>query len=891
MSTLDGMAPVEQMVAQVARFGQPALALTDHGNLSGAITLYRECKRHNILAMPGEEFYLVDDVTDKKAQRYHVGITALTLDGYRTLIGLSSRSHLRERFHRKPLIDFTDLADLAEAGLTDDLVLTTGCYFGLMIQTLIGKGQRAARHVAERYAQWFPNTYIEVQQHNTTHDDEWTDISIAEELWEIAQHTGLPMVVTQDSHYCSLRDRTVHTMMKRLTIHSAEADEVGFPGDSYHLASGSWVKKHYQDTPTMKKIWSESLGSLSTILEDHTFHLPAIDNYKFKVPIVSKAPNKVLRRMCETALLGWESTEPEPECGWQTYHDRLDFELSVIKKTEFANYFLLVADIAEHCRDEGILYNVRGSANGSLVCYLAGITGLDPIRWDLLFERFLTLDRAKPPDIDIDVDDARREEVLDWIAKRHPVTSISTYSTLGADPTGKGSIVQSYMQRRRRELGDGFADRYGGRPQLMETIASVDPDDAVDLQKLADMRVKRQPGTHAAAVVLGTDVQPISDYMPTMLIPSSNHTVTQPTMDDVEDLGYVKLDWLGLRALRTISYALIELGYEAAGKTLPELMSFASLDDRKVFAFLRRGIKNTGVFQLEGWTMARGCREIGVKSVDDLVVVNALYRPATINAGHTNTYLYNRQRPHAVTYFHDIFEHNLSHTFGVPVYQEQVMGILRDLGFPPLELNKMLKAIKASNDKVEAAQETFLALRTEFLDRCDQEGMTQQVAIQAWGFISTFSDYSFNRAHATAYGLLGYYMGYLKVRHPLEFHAALLASTAESDKNPAYISETRRCGIRLLPPDVNVSGPLWTLDRKRQGIRKGLLSIKGLGPKAAVDVAENRPYADLEDLIARTTPRSVTGGKQYLKTGELNGKLAVLKQNNALISIGVTRDA
>lgn len=886
------MPAVDHMVETVAAHGQPALGLSDHGNLSGSLQLYKACKKAGILAFPGSEMYLVENCEDKESKRFHMGLYALSHDGYKNLIQLSSRSHQRERYHRKPRIDLADLSDMAEAGKTQDLVLTTGCYFGLAIQTLINHGQKSAKGVIQRYAGWFPNTYVEIQNHHTKHDDEWTDDLIAEAMWEIAQDLGLPVIVTQDSHYANCEDHAAHDMMKRLTIFNAgDEGEVGFPGDSYHLASGSWVRRHYLATQTLQKIWNGSLDSMADLLDKHKLTLPAIDNYKFQVPKIVKNPNIKLRDICMAKMAEVVNEYSPPSNGWDEYFDRLDIELSVIKDTGFADYFHLMSDACQWCRDEGVLYNARGSANSSLICYLMGITGLDPIEWDLLFERFMTRDRAKPPDIDLDIEDRRRQEFIQYIAKRHKVFQIGTFSRLGVDEEGKGSLVRSYLQYKRKALPpEEFAALYGDSPALMETLATVVPEDAVALQRLADMKVLRQPGVHPAGILLSTGQQKIEDYLPTMLIPSSETTVTQMNMEDCEDAGFVKLDALGLRALSTLSVALELLGYDASGKTLPELCSWIRLDDSKVFALIRRGIKNTGIFTFEGWTQARGCREVGVRSVEDLILVNALYRPATIDAGHDKTYLQNRARPHSVVYLHPILEKNLSKTFGIPVYQEQIMGILRDLGFPSGELNQMLKAIKASNDKVGKAGETFANIESMYLDLANEAGMDDEVADKSWDMIRTFSAYSFGRGHSAAYALLGYYMAYIKVNHSLEFHTALLSTIAGAKKEPLYVTETRRYKVKLLPPDINISGSLWTIDRKHDAIRKGLLSIKGMGEKTVEEIVSNAPYVSIEDLIERNSGRAVTGGAKYIKTGEITGKLKALKENNALASLGWYRE-
>lgn len=874
-SVLDAMPEVSDMVSTVYGHGQPALGLTDHGLMSGNLQLYKECNKVGIAPFPGEEFYIVRSIEDDKPKRYHLGMLAKSHAGYKTLVQLSTLSFRRDRYHYKPRIDLDDLAQLGESGLLDDVIITTGCFFGLLPQTLMNNGHKAGVQVAKALSAWCPNVFVELQHHNTPHSNGWDDSTLAEALVDVADDAGLPVVITQDSHYCQEGDKEAHDFMRRISM--ANVEDYAYPGDSYHLAETEFVKAHFAGSKKLQRAWNESLMSCDHILNSHAVEFPALDNYKFQVPVLSNSALSDVRKQCmRTLRLRVPVSEREP------YIERLDSELSIIKDTGFASYFLLVADIVGWCRQNDIYVTARGSASGSLVCWLMSITGVDPLKWNLLFERFLTRDRGKPPDIDLDIEDSRREEVIAWLGQRHHVVQLGTFNTLQIDDLGKGSLIQQYLFRRRREVDPAEFQKHYPFDASLDHVAAVSTEDAEMIVKLDDYKLRKTVGAHAAGFIISTAQQPVYDYIPTMLIPSSGLSVTQMVMDDVEDAGYVKVDLLGLRTLSTIKKCLQNLGRE-----LSDFCDWIPLDDKDVYAFMRRGRTNTGIFQFEGYTAARGCKQVKVKNIEDLVLVNALFRPATINAGHVDNYLTNRAAPKRVTYFSPAFEKNLSETYGVPVYQEQIMGILRDLGFPSDELGKMLKAIKASNGATSSAAATFQALEGDFKQRCLDDGVSEADVDEAWEFVRTFSEYSFNRSHSVAYALIGYWTAYLKLHHELEFHAALLASVAGSPKEKQYVDEVRRVGVKLLRADVNSSGVSWSMDKERNAIRRGLTSLKGIGQNVAEVIAAEAPYESIEDMIERLPARPVTGGKQWAKDKTLKGMYGKLKEAGALNSLGL----
>lgn len=892
-SVLDGMPSVKDMVDVVVRNRQPGLVLSDHGNMSGVAQLYKACRKADIIPFPGEEFYVVSNVDDKEAERHHMVMFALNLNGYQALVRLSSRSHERDRFHRKPRIDLSDLAELSRVA-RDDIAVTTGCYFGFVPQAIVKAkgGTRNAIKRAKYLAGLFTYTFVEIQHHNTFTANEIDDDSMVRLLWDVAFATGIPVLVTQDAHYCEMSHKAQHDLMKRVGYYGASSDDSEkdwtFPGDSYHLADTDWVQSHYEEWPS---IWSEAEDSARTLLEANELRIPPLDKYAYYIPEIRKDAESYIKRRCWTSLTVLDIND-------KRYKDRLVYELDVIETLGFFDYFVLACEIVDFCKERGIRIAARGSASGSIVCWLIGATQLDPIEYKLMFERFLSLDRERPPDIDFDIDKFRRDEVIGFIESKHQCIPIGTYGTLGQDEeTGKGSMFVLFMQHERQRLGkEEFDKQY----RDIKSMADLDRATQRRLYALADHNVYKHHATHAAGLLVTDENYPITDYVPTMLVASKGHSVTQMTMDDVEDLGFVKVDLLGLRAEFTVARTL-----ELIGESPVDDMSWVPLDDHDTFMAMRRGSTSSGIFTFEGYTQANGAKEVRVKSIDDLTLVNALYRPATINSGYVRRYLKRKNGEEEADYLDGpggLFEQSFGSTYGIPVYQEQVLTLLRLLGFPQHELNQMLKAIKASNKKIEAAGKTFDETEVKFKELCSDAGFTRKQSNDAWEAILQFSDYSFNKAHAAEYAVRGYMTAYLKVHYPLEFHTALLQGVAmsggETQKRlePAYSKEARACGIRLLQPDISISGEWWTVDRKSNAIRRGLTSIKGVGGAVADAIVHGREKHKPTDLVGyleaakEVGGRAVSGGNDYIKTGNFSGVVKALRDAGALRSLGIDRE-
>jgi DNA polymerase-3 subunit alpha len=876
------------MVRKAARHKQPALALTDHGNIGNFVQLYKAGKKYDLQVFPGLEGYLtVEPITGEKGEkldRYHIGLLALNLKGYRELAALSSLTHSRPRFSRFPRMDLTDLA----GARSKNVAILTGCFFGLVQQTLVLKGVKHAKRIVEMYAKWYPHTFVEIQNHHIDHGEVLglpggvvTDDEICGVLVDIADELGLPVMVTQDSHYCDSKQKVAHELMKRM-VYKGEGSEDEFPGDSFHLASTEWVEEHHGPDH-----WEKGLEGAKELLRLNKLVVPELDTYKPRIPTVKKNPQKWLEKTAWTGLEAMRAMNllPKP---WKKYVKQMEHELDVIGQLGHAGYFSVVQVVVDYCKMKGYCIEARGSANSSLVCYALGITSTDPIQMGLTFERFLSLDRKKPPDVDLDIEDIARLDVLRFVDEQFGAQQIGTWQQLGArDNDDKGSILVTYNSYLRFKMGNQvFAQKFGPGIDTVRDVERVSVKDYKGLRNLSKLKVKRAYGVHPSGLLLNGDDLKISDYVPTMLVASSNTPVSQFNGDDVEQFGYLKLDLLGQRTLTTMRRC-----QELIGVSDPTDFRWIPLDDKETLKYLSQGNQDNGVFQFEGYSMARGARALKIRKTMDCVLAGALFRPACIDSGVTDTYISRRHNPELrrdIKYPHPAFEEVLKETNGVVLFQEQVLAIMRKLGLDYEGINTFFAIVKDSGKGATARNlERIKEVEKQWEEICQRNGIEDPE--WAWHYIEGYTKYGFNKAHSAGYGVRSYRVAYLKVHHPLEFHAALLESWAGEKKEKLYIREARQCDIRLLSADVNISNASWTIDEKRKAVRRGLQSIKGIGKAAAVELAENAPYKDLKDMIERNSNRTTSGAPKLEKEGVWSGNLEKLKEAGALTSLGVGR--
>lgn len=916
------MAGVGQTVAKAARLQQPFMALTDHGNMAGAVELYTSCRKNGIEPIPGVEIYLADPdhegELDGTVKRYHAGLLALNLKGYMALVEMVSRSHTRPRFSRYPRFTLQDLAELGQA-YGKHLALTSGCFFGLVQQRLVNEGPEEASRVLKAYAQWFPNTFVELQNHDIDHEGtKWTDDLISDTMHDMANSIGLPVVCTQDSHYLDKKDKSAHGLMKRMVYGGVED---AFPGDAFHFSTAQWVQSHH--TP---EAWAASEESMLWFVDNAMVRIPELEKFKVHLPNLARRADLKLRGICQDALDAYLG-EGVSNAKYRKYVDLLKFELDVIEYCGVPNYFLLVRKVVDFCEQSNICIEARGSANSSLVCFLMGITQVDPLIWKTDFNRFLSKDRVKPPDVDLDVEDERRGEVIEFMAREWQTMRIGTWSKLGmtVDEHGdeRGSVVVSYMAYLRRmvesqasELGKSkgwtkakteeyakgqFNKRFGHIKGLAEIKEYSEPD-YWDLKSMLNMdSVNRSYGAHAGGILIGADDIDVSDLVPTMLIASSETTVTQFDMDAVEQFGFLKMDILGQSSLTVMS-----LCQRLMGRENPNDFTWIPMNDTEACKILREGRVDNGVFHFEGYSKAKGGKELGIRNVKDAVVATALYMPAAVNSGQKDKFIQARRNPRykerlrlEAASVHRVFENELADTNYLVVYQEQPLNILRALGMPEPMINMTYKVLKDSGaGSAERNAERLKQIRTEFDKICESNGIDK--VDEAWHYIAGYDVYGFNRAHATGYGIRSYRTAYLKAHYPLEFMTALLTvwagrKTQKKDREALYVREARRMGLRLLPPDVNVSGPSWTLDKvssRRGAIRRGLVSIPGIADKTARDIHAYAPFKSIDDMVDRVRigNKVMTGAKVWQQHRKMAGTVAALDAAGALESLREEED-
>lgn len=903
-SVRDGMTRVHDLAEKAWMLGQPAMGLSDHGNMAGTIQLYKACKKFDIAPFPGFEGYLLDPRSDDpyndKTQRYHLGLYALDIKGYKALVRFVSMTYTRPHFSRFPRMLLSDLADLGRSH-GKHLVLTTGCFFGLIQKTVTNGDSPEALRALKMFAQWFPHTIVELQHHNIV-DDIHDDDVLVRELVYLAKTAGLPVMAGQDNHYTDQSQKKAHALMKRM-VYGGEDDE--FPGDYFHFGSAEWVSLHY-DPRTWKRV-SDTSDYLLSINE---MTMPPLDEFKVHMPAMAQRPMKRLRAVCEKEFAAYTAGMSATKV--KKRFSRLNEELSVIEDINMPNYFLIWRKFEHWLRAEKIAHEARGSANGSFVCFLLGISQVDPIIWGVNYERFISRDRIKPPDIDMDIEDIRRHEAVNWLLTHFPSVQIGTWGKLGTsindDGEETGSVFVTYlaylrgqcekMARETVERKNGkkgeikdiafaiFNKRYG-HVKSMRDVYHLSKRDYRALRTLSNMdSVYKSYGVHAGGVLLGSDTLDLDEYVPTMLVASSNKKVSQFNMDDVEELGLLKMDLLGQATL-----AVMRICQELIGRADPLDFTWIPLDDRKACAVLRSGQRDNGVFHFEAYTKSKGGKEMAVRSTMDAVIATAAYMPGCVDSGQKDKYVETRRDPNKRRRYmqdaedlHPIVAHELAETNGIMIFQEQPLQILRKLGMSVANVNLMYKTLKDSGrGAVERNRIRLDQLRIEFDKLCTAKGVSDPDAV--WQAVTGFMAYGFNKAHSAGYGLRSYRCAYLKVYHPLEFMTALLAVWSGRKKETLYVREARRIGLRIGPPDINISGVSWSLDRRRGAIRRGLLSIKGIGDGAAREIAEKAPYKSIEDLVHRVSGRAISGGVKYLKTGIMTGKLKALDDAGALESL------
>ncbi|AMV36522.1 DNA polymerase III subunit alpha [Planctomyces sp. SH-PL62] len=871
-SLLDGANKLPDLVKHVKASGMSAVAVTDHGNLFGAVEFLREAKYAGIKPIVGIEAYVAPGKRSDRSTNgsgdekfaYHLTLLAKNGVGFRNLLRLSSRSY-QEGYYYKPRVDKELLARYSEG-----LICLSGCVGSEFSQHLLRDRFEQAENLAIWYQKTFGegNFYIEIQDNGLQIQRDARERQV-----DVARKLGMPIVATSDAHYLRQDDNLSHDVL--LCINTGKTidqpldkprfiNDEGRISDQFHVRSPDEM---YAAAPGFEEALKQSALIAEMVEENYTSAELGKRQFPSFQPPDEKSPEAYLLELCEQGLRERYPDPPPPEV-----RARLDHELGTINRMGFASYFLIVWDFVRYARENNIPALARGSACGALVSYVLRLSDVCPIKYDLLFERFLDPNRSEAPDIDIDLCQERRYEVIEYVRRKYGdanVAQIGTFGTMKAKAAIKDvgramnlplSRVEEINKLIPTRLNITLDEAIVEEPAL-KRMAEQDP----EIQRLLDFARRlegsaRNASTHAAGVVIAD--QPLESLVPLQVIRRGDKEevlCTQWGMGDVEKAGLLKMDFLGLRNLTTLQAAVRIIGERFPDNPLD--IGSLPLDDAKAFELLQRG-ETKGVFQLE----SAGIRDLLVKMKPDrfadIIATNALYRPGPLNGGMVDEYVDVKNKRKQASYLHPVLQDVLEETYGVMVYQEQVMRILNRLG--DIELSKAYACIKAISKK---KTEIIAEGRGQFIKGAVEKGLERDKAARIFELIEFFGGYGFNKSHSTAYALVAYQTAYLKSHYPTEYMAAVLSSEmggAERDKFfVEHIEDCRRMGIEVLPPNINQGGATFTVHTEGK-VEFGLEAIKGVGGKAVEAILKARdkdgPFLSLEDFFERVSIKEVGAG-------------------------------
>ena len=888
-SLLDGACKVDALAARAASFDQPALGLTDHGVMNGAVELFTACRKHQLKPIVGCEVYVVDDHARRgpgRFERFHLTLLAADGAGYRNLVKLSSAGFLEGYNRGKPGVDMEQLAAHG-----DGVIALTGCLQSRFCQHLIdGRPDAARGHAGELMSAFgSDNVYFEVQKNGLAAQDHCN-----EQIVRIAREFGRPLVGTGDVHYLRREDYHHHAALLCVQTKSTLSEpKISFETNEFYLRSSEEMADAFAE-------WPEAIASTIEIAERCELELELDRQLIPKYPTPDGAGERDHLRELVDVGLRQRYGDPVPADALE----RADDELGVIDRMGFSGYFLIVWDFVKYAKDAGIAVGPgRGSAAGSIVAYALQITDVDPLRYDLLFERFLNPERVSMPDIDIDFSVRGRERVIRYVTEKYGKESVAQIITFGK------MLPRAATRDAARVLGHdyGAGDRLaklipdpvmGRAPSFAECLAPGQPLRAeVDRDATAKQIVEvaqglegivRNSSIHAAAVVIAD--RPLTEIVPLQIADAgadesgerSFRAVTQFSMKPVEQLGLLKMDFLGLRNLDVIEDAL-DIIERSMGER-PD-MAALPLDDAKTYEMMASG-DSIGVFQFESEGMRETLKKVRPSEFEHLIALNALYRPGPME--NIPNYTRGKHNPESVSYPDERLRDILESTNGVIVYQEQAMQISKEIaGFSGAKADDLRKAIGKKN------REAMAKLKPEFFAGCRASGTTESVTEWLWTTNERSADYSFNKSHSACYALIAYRTAWLKANYPAEFMAALISSVMDTkDKVPFFAAQAEQMGIEILPPDVNLSDHEFVV--VDGNIRFGLDAVKGVGYQAVEAIKRAREergeFTSLFDFCERVDNRAVNKKaiEALIKCGAFGstgdprkGMLAVLEQAQA----------
>ena len=880
-SLLDGASSIPKLVSRAKEHGFNSLAITDHGNLHGALQFYQECKKNDINPIIGYEAYIAPGSRFEKSggirdSNYHLTLLAQNRTGFKNLVKMASHAYL-EGFYFKPRIDKQLLEDHSEG-----IICLSGCVSSEFNQAILkGYGDIPNLDKAIEASKWFESLFgdryfIEVMNNGIEIQRMALEGAVA-----VAKKLGTPVVATSDCHYVDPQDAEAQDVMLCINTGRFRTDtsRMKMDGNEYYLKN---AEEMYQAFPGMEDAVSRTQEIADTVdidLELGKRYFPS-----FKLPD-QRDSTQYLRDLCEQGLRERYEGDSEMVSAEgvlaEVVQKRLDRELSVIEKLGFDDYFLICWDFVVVARERGIPATARGSGVGAIVCFALYLSHVCPIKYDLLFERFLDENRLEAPDIDIDFCKDRRGEVIQYVKEEYGeanVAQIGTFGTLAAKASIKdvGRALGIPLHRVNQITGmvpEELKITIGSALEKsadMKMVYDSDP----EIREMLDLAMRieglaRNVGTHAAAVVIADE--PLTEYVPLCRVSGKEDVITQWSMNDVEAAGLLKMDFLGLRNL-TILRIAVDLIEQTTGERIDPLKF--PLDDKETFALLCRG-ETKGVFQLESGGIRDLLQRMKPDHFLDIIATNALYRPGPLEGGMVDDYIAVKHGQKEATYEHPVLKDILEETHGVMVYQEQVMRILNRLG--GIELASAYTCIKAISKKKEAI---IQANREDFLKGAVEQGLSQKVAENFWNMIVKFAGYGFNKSHSTAYALIAYQTAYLKAHYSVEFMAALLTGDIpgrnfmRKDSLIEHIEDCERMGIEVVPPSVNTSGVEFTVDGKL--IYFGMSAIKGCGGSAAEALVVAReaagPFKDIFDLCERveTSKCNKSSLENLIKAGALD---------------------
>lgn len=882
-SLLDGANRVPELVAHVKKLGMNACAVTDHGNLFGAIEFYLACKAAGINPILGYEAYVAPGKRGEREAKkrgeagYHLTLLAKNAAGFKNLIKMASIAYL-EGYYYIPRIDKEVLADHHEG-----IICLSGCASSEFSEMVLKERREEAEKLCAWFAQLFgKDFYVEVQNNSI-------DVQrlCAEGAIDIANKMGLPLVATSDAHYLTRADAPAHDVLlcintgktlndpNRLRYGNGDGRMV----DQFYVCAPDEMYRRFPQLPDAVRRSQEIADGVDIRLNLKARHFPVF------TPPSGKTPEDHLRELCEKGLRQRYGDNPS-----QAVRDRLEHELGIICRMGFASYFLIVWDFVNFAVEKGIPCSARGSGCGALVSYVLKLSHVDPLEYDLLFERFLDPNRSEAPDIDIDFCQERREEVIAYVKGKYgeeSVAQIGTFGTLAARAALKdvGRVLDVPLERVTqltnlvpRTLGitlDEALEQSGELKQAYQSDPAVR--ELIDIARKLE-GTNRNAGTHAAGVVIANG--PLSDYVPLQRVvrkgedagTRGNEAVvtTQWVMGNLEKVGLLKMDFLGLRTLTLLDKA-VRLIEKTRGQKIDVYK--LPLDDPETYQLLQRGDAK-GVFQFESEGIRELLKRLRPDNIRDIIACTALYRPGPLGGGMVDAYInckHGREKP---SYPHPILEEILAETHGIMVYQEQIMRILNRLG--SIELSSAYACIKAISKK---KQEIIDARRMEFLTGAQVRGVSKDVAEDIFAKIVYFGGYGFNKSHSCAYAYVSYQTAYLKTHYAPEFMAALLSSEIDDgnkrDVMVDHIADARKMGIEVRPPDVNVSDSEFTVHDGK--IVFGLTAIKGVGRSSSDEIVrahkQDGRFRDIFDFCERVDLRVLNRAaiERLIKAGALDG--------------------